>query len=109
MAKPGTNKKRCEKYKLSARREINKELRQERHKRRMEKFRKRREEGKNYQYDKDKYPKTEPSDGGKTEFQRWKSIMDKLDNELNQIEKEEKARLYKATKNTKKNSSSQTE
>ena len=41
---------------------------------------------------------TEPSDGHKTEFQKWKSIMAKLDNELKAIEKEEKAKSSKSKK-----------
>lgn len=105
MAKSGGNKKRCEKYKLSGRKEINKARKQERHQRRLEKFRRRREEGKCYQYDPDKYPKTDPSDGNKTEFQKWKSIMAKLNNELTAIEKEEKAKFFKNNKGNSKSSS----
>ena len=42
MAKPGTNKKRCEKYKQSGNKAHNKQLRQERHQKRMDRFAKRR-------------------------------------------------------------------
>lgn len=98
MARKGGNKKRCEKYKLGGHKERNKKLKQERHQKRMERFRKRREEGKCYQYDKDKYPKTTPSDGGKTDYQKWVSLMAKLNNELNKEAREEKLRLQKASK-----------
>ncbi len=44
MAKPNkAHKARCERYKSRGQREINKEIKQQRHKKRMEKFAKRRE------------------------------------------------------------------
>ena len=46
MAKIGKNKKRCEKYRNSGHKEINKTLRQERHKKRQAYFMKRRSDGK---------------------------------------------------------------
>lgn len=97
--KIGNKKRKCEKYKLSGRRNENKLLKQERDRKRREKFKRRREEGKSYQYDKDKFPKTEPSDGGKTEYQKWVSDMAKLQNEIDSKEKEKKAQLYKLNKN----------
>lgn len=108
MSKIGKNKKRCEKYKASGNRERNKILKQERHKKRMERFAKRREEGKNYVYDKDKplSLKTEPGDGGKTEFQKWRSSMAKLDYEIKKADQEEKQKLRSATKKAKKKDSS---
>ncbi len=50
MPKPGKHKKTCERYKSQGRLEINKEKKAERDKRRIEKFRKRREAGKAYEY-----------------------------------------------------------
>lgn len=46
MAKNGKNKKRCEKYRNSGHKEINKKLRQERHQKRLAFFAKRRADGK---------------------------------------------------------------
>ncbi len=43
MARPGGNKKACEKYKMSGRREENKKKRQERHLKRIEKMKRRQE------------------------------------------------------------------
>ena len=108
MARAGKNKKKCEKYKLSGRREENKRLKQEKDKKRIEKFRKRREEGKCYDYKRHMDHYTEPSDGHKTEFQKWRSIMAKLDNELKAIEKEEKAKSSSKSK-TQKTSSTPTD
>jgi hypothetical protein len=51
------HKQWCENYKKSGQREINKALKQERHKRRMAKFAKRREEGKTYEYKPNPYKK----------------------------------------------------
>jgi len=108
MARIGHNKKRCEKYKLSGARERNKQIKQERHKKRMERFAKRREEGKAYVYDKDKPAslKTEPGDGGKTEFQKWRSEMAKLDYEMKKADQEEKQKIWSASKKAKKKDSS---
>ena len=50
MSKPNKNKHHCDKYKSSGAHEINKQLKQERHQKRMSKFAKRREEGKAYEY-----------------------------------------------------------
>ena len=52
MAKPGNNKKRCEKYKQRGALERNKALKQERNEKRIAKFAKRREEGRCYVYHK---------------------------------------------------------
>lgn len=120
--KIGRNKKSCEKYKNSGHRAINKQLKQERHKKRMERFAKRKEEGKDYatnhshndtlekinaEYDtKSAYFKENSeillqrlfkpnrgSDQAKhTEVSRWKSLMRKVDNELSTKKAEEKVR-----------------
>lgn len=50
MSKPNKNKHRCDKYKSSGAHEINKQLKQERHQKRMARFEKRHEEGKTYEY-----------------------------------------------------------
>lgn len=50
MAKPGKKKKSCDKYRNAGRKAINADLRQERHRKKMERFAKRRAEGKNYEY-----------------------------------------------------------
>ena len=46
-----SNKKRYERYKQENRRGVNKEKKQKRHQKRLERFAKRREEGKNYSYE----------------------------------------------------------
>lgn len=48
------HKARCEKYKSSGRRLINKQKKAEHHKKRMQRFADRREAGKTYQYDKER-------------------------------------------------------
>ena len=103
MARKGANKKRCEKYRLSGHKEENKRLRAERAKKLTAKFQKRREDGKTYEYKPNPYKpgtseynhevivRKEKNSNHKTEFQKWKSIFRKLDNELDRIKKEEKA------------------
>ena len=49
-SKIGRNKKACEKYRQSGRKALNKIAKQERAKKREERFAKRREEGKKYTY-----------------------------------------------------------
>lgn len=51
MSKVGRNKKWCENYKKSGKREENKRVKQQRDEKRRERFAKRREEGKTYKYD----------------------------------------------------------
>ena len=57
--KAGHNKARCQRYKERGRREINKKLKAERNEKRIEKFRKRREEGKAYEYKPNPFDKKE--------------------------------------------------
>ncbi len=95
MAKPGGNKKRCEKYKNSGRREENKRLRQIREQKRRDRFAKRREEGKACEYEPNPYEKgtaeynreasarSTKNVPHKGEFQLRKSRMRKLQNEIN--------------------------
>ena len=61
MAKPGTNKKRCEKYKQQGRRERNKAIRQEKAEKREEKSRLRRESGNGYEYKPNPYSPDSPN------------------------------------------------
>ena len=103
MAKPGGNKKRCEKYSKSGHRELNKKLRQQRDEKRKAKFVARRAEGKAYEYKPNPYEegtneynkeaklrKSKTEEYHKTEYQRWKSIFTKLDNEIEREKKAEK-------------------
>ena len=103
MAKPGGNKKRCEKYAKSGHKELNKKLRQQRDKKLKAKFAKRREEGKAYEYKPNPYEegtneynrevlsRMDKNKYHKTEFQRWRSIFAKLDNEIELEKKAAKA------------------
>lgn len=65
MSKIGRNKKRCDAYKASGHLQINKANRAERHKKRMERFAKRKEEGKTYKYK----PLVKPNKGDSDE--KW--------------------------------------
>ena len=103
MARPGNNKKSCEKYSREGRLEKNKKLRQERDEKRKAKFAKRREEGKAYEYKPNPYKegtneynretlqRFDKTQNKKTEFQRWRSIFAKLDNEIELEKKAAKA------------------
>lgn len=117
MAKKGKNKKACEKYRMSGHKAINKELRKERHEKRLAKFAKRKEEGKTYEYKANPYQKGTDefvieiqnrhekytNSGTKTDFQKFVSTMKKLDNWLKDEEKRLKEiKENKAKKNTKK-------
>ena len=90
MAKPGNNKKRCEKYKQRGALEKNKALRQERNEKRIAKFAKRREEGTCYVYhkrDPDVPPKMPESNVGSkqgrhTDYAITRSIFAILDRKI---------------------------
>ena len=60
MARKGGNKKRCERYKSLGRLLINKKAKQEKHKKRMEKFAKKHEDGTAYEYVPNPYEKGTP-------------------------------------------------
>lgn len=115
MAKIGKNKKRCEKYKLSGHREINKQRKQEKAKARVEHFAARAEAGKKYVYNSDKAKEKlnafaegaitdlnynanlgtwisnyKSNQAKHTEVARWKSHMRKLNNDLARLAAEEK-------------------
>jgi hypothetical protein len=105
--KNASNKKRYERYKQENRRGINKEKKAKRHKKRMECFAKRREEGKNYKYQ--KKPEADYKDkdreieaiiaqnkkDSRLPLQRWDSIWNKLCNRVNKEIAAEKAALAK--------------
>lgn len=112
MSKIGSNKKACEKYRNSGHKEENKAAKQKRHEKRMERFTKRKEEGKSYTYRaghaqeklkenrsrKDYNPvlgvwETNVGSGRAvhTEFNKWRSIMAKLDYQLNKQKAADKA------------------
>lgn len=59
MSKPNKrHNEKCKQYKTEGRREINKAIKQERHKKRMAMFAKRKEEGKAYEYEPNPYDRT---------------------------------------------------
>lgn len=85
MAKPGKKKRSCEKYKNENHLDKNKQLKEERNERRIERFRKRREEKLQNPVVKSG-PGSAPNEGSNqarhTEFSRMRSIFDKLDREV---------------------------
>ena len=100
-----SNKKRYERYKQENRRGINKEKKQKRHQKRLERFAKRREEGKNYSYEKSPYADWKDEErqleaiikqnkkDSRLPLQRWDSIWNKLCYKVNkQIAAEKIAR-----------------
>lgn len=91
MAKVGKMKKKCERYKLSGSKSINKAEKQKRHLRRLERFAQRKEEGKSYTYVKKEKPTVNIS--RKTAFAVGTSIMAKLANPLD--EKKKLKKIYK--------------
>lgn len=84
MPKPGKSKKACEKYKQQGRKERNKETKQLKHEKLMEKYKAKRESGNGYEYHK----KDKPSQNvdRRLPYQKWTSILRLLDNK----EKKEK-------------------
>lgn len=124
MAKPNkAHHDRCVKYKNRGQREINKKVKQERDAKRRAKFAARREAGKCYKYEPlPKEPENKNSRSWyewygmkrerelkadpyrtKTEYQKWTSIMRKVQNEIDEevrLMKKEEAKI--STKNDKK-------
>ena len=86
------HKERCKRYKQEGRRELNKVKKKERHEKRLEKFRKRREEGKTYTYTPNPYEigsqeyikennlRQKKNKTHKTDVAIWSSIMRKVNN-----------------------------
>ncbi len=120
MSKP--NKKHtewCKNYKSRGQREINKAIKQERHKKRMAMFAKRRDEGKVYEYEPNPYDRTNMEHAhnfvkdqreAKTfgsyknsipEFQRMARVFGRLDRDMRAIEeatRQEEIRQKKSNK-----------
>lgn len=94
------NKERCQRYKAAGRREINKELKKERHENRLKRFKEKMQRravaGKKYVYDKERTAAKRKNHieikttSIKTEFQKWESAFRKVQNQLDKIEKEAK-------------------
>ncbi len=88
MAKPGGMKKKCEKYKNQARLEKNKDIKQKRHEKRMQRFADRKQAGKTYEYSKDQSSHKQESNKCSrqprhTEYCKLESLFAKLDLEMN--------------------------
>lgn len=114
--KYGRNKKWCEHYKSSGRREKNKALKQARAERLIARFAKRREDGKAYEYKPNPYDKdsknrkekkkywneyrrrAEKNVDHKNPVSRWKSIMRKVQNEVDAEEERKKRELEEKRK-----------
>lgn len=109
--KHGKHKESCKKYQAEGRRERNKALKQERHKRRMEYFAKRREDGLNYEYNPDgaksiirHFKVTEAEDSRAEsigEARRLAKVFGKLDHYLSQERERARAEEIKNRKNKK--------
>lgn len=126
MARIGKHKQKYDKYKNSGNKAKNKILKQERHEKRLAKFAKRREDGKNYVYSKDKakskfdsvyskknykteemtelkntlFKSNQNSNRGRhTPLAKYTSEMRKLDNRLRAREEEEKQQRAKEKEN----------
>lgn len=86
------HKERCKKYKQEGRRILNKAKKKERHEKRVAKFKKRREENKNYTYSPNPYEigtaeysreqnlRKQKNESNKTDIAIWDSIMRKVRN-----------------------------
>jgi hypothetical protein len=112
MPKPGKQKKSCDNYKAQGRLEKNKKLKDERNQRRIDKFRKRREAGKSYVYEpipeeiknnpralaEERYQRSIKNVDHRLPYQKWTSLMRKLDNELAEAEKAAKLSAEKEQK-----------
>ena len=101
--KNASNKKRYDAYKNSGKRLINKAEKQKKHEKRMEKFSKRREDGKSYEYKPNPYKEgteeyiieqnkriAKTKKLHKLPLSQFDSVMAKLDNYLNKLKMEEK-------------------
>ena len=110
-SKIGRNKKACEKYRQSGRKALNKIAKQERAKKREERFAKRREEGKKYTYKPNPYEpgtreyreekriRASKNVDHRTEYQQVRSIMDRVAYEVAKEKAEMKAALAAKKKN----------
>lgn len=86
MSKPNKNRKRLyDAYKSQGRRELNKQSKQDRNKKRIARFEKRRSEGKAYVYKKGQFSgecKSNNNSNKYTEYAKLESIFRKLENAL---------------------------
>lgn len=105
MPKPGKNKKSCELYKQRGRLEINKKAKAERNQKRIERFEKRKEEGKTYEYKPNPFDRKSKNKGEvrrywkerrkrasknvdrRTPFQKLTSLLRKTQNALDKEER----------------------
>jgi len=103
------NQKKCEEYRRSGRREINKAEKQKKHLARLKHFEERRKEGKTYQYKppvdiKDKKAREAKNISRKTKIEQLDSLFGKLEYELNQKKlRAKEIAMKKAEKNKKNN------
>lgn len=114
MARIGKHKQKYDAYKMSGRKIINKQLKQEKHKKRMAAFTKRKEEGLAYKYTPVTFPKdsyeynqeqrarAEKCKDRKLPEAKMRSIMAKLDNYLAKKSQEAKESKERKSKNVKK-------
>lgn len=103
MATKGKMKLKCQAYRNSGRRQINKDLRAKRHEARLEHFRKRKEEGKTYEYQppktkREKARRAKKNVDRRLPIQKLDSLFSRLDNELNKKKLEEKNKERKSKK-----------
>lgn len=114
--KYGRNKKFCEHYKQTGQRERNKKLKQERAERVKMRFEKRREDGKTYEYKPNPYDKDSKNNGEKRRYRlekaeramknvdhrdsvsKWRSILRKVENAVNEEEEARKKALEEKRK-----------
>lgn len=114
MARIGKHKQKYDAYKMGGRKIINKQLKQEKHKKRMAASAKRKEEGLTYEYKPNPFPKdsyeynqekrirAEKCKDRRTPEAKIRSIMAKLDNYLAKKSQEAKESKDMKSKNTKK-------
>ena len=106
------HKERCKRYKQEGRRNTNKIKKQKKHEKRIQKFAKRKEEGKTYKYEPNPYKegtkeyireqneRAEKNKSKKIPCQIWDSMMRKVQNV---VDKEKALRKMEAEKESKKN------
>ena len=103
MSKIGRNKLKCQSYRNSGRRQINKDLKAKKHEARIKHFLERRENGKCYEYQPPKNKKEQKKRRFKnvdrrTPIAKLDSIFSKLDNEIQAKKLEEKNKNFNKKK-----------
>ena len=112
--KHGKHKESCKRYQSEGRREKNKDIKKQKHERRIARFAKRREEGKRYAYNSDgagtvlrRYNVAEAEEN-KTErigeYQRWARAFGKLEHQIDTERERVRAEEIKNRKSAKKGS-----